>query len=155
MVTRKSIKKVSGAPPKYHSDEDVHVIGKELLDWLEDESHEVWHLSEWYYGVKKMLEPEWRTLRQRTDFLPYYESAIKRMGVRMIKNSEMPTAYGSRFLNIYFSEVREMEKAVAFEKIDHEAEMKAKADINKQVAPNEDKLERLITSLDALKKEKE
>ena len=71
------------------------------------------------------------------------------------KNEKLSTAYGSRFLGVYSKDLRQHEKDIAFEKIDHEAEVKAKADIIKQTAPNDDKLDKLINSLESLKKEKE
>ena len=147
-------KKPAGAPPKYHTDEQVHQLGKELLEWLKDSNNDVWHLSDWYYGVKEMLYPEWEALRHRVEFLQYYKSAVQLMGTLMMKNTKMPTAYGSRFLNIYFAEVREIERQIAFEKIDHEAEVKAQAEANKGVSPNDKSLDALIHAVKALSGDK-
>ena len=144
-----SYKKVSGRPSIYYSDEEVHELGKELLEWLEQTNENVWHLSDWYYGVKKMLHPEWETLRQRKDFLRYYKIALERMGTFMMKNQKMPTAYGSRFLSLYFAEVRQHEKEISLEKIDHEYALKDAIETKKSASPNDAKLDELIQTLKA------
>ncbi len=148
---KKPTKSPRGSKAKYAVDQDIHVLGKELLDWLDDQK-EFWHLSDWYYGVKKMLYTQWKSIIQRPEFLPYYKTAVKKMGTLMMKNKDMPTAYGSRFLAIYFEEVRELEKLVKFETIDHEAAVKADAESKKGVPPNDNSLDKLIDALKELKK---
>jgi len=140
------------------SDYEVIELGKELVKWVRDRyksSDLPFHLTEWYFIEKELSYEEWDGIRKRVHFLQYYNTALDMMALFTQKNEKLSTAYGSRFLGIYSKDLRQHEKDVSFEKIDHEAEVKAKADIGKQIAPNDDKLERLIISLDALKKDKE
>lgn len=149
--------KSKGAPPKHFSDEQVIEMGKDLIKWLikNETNDSIVHLSQWYVKEKDMDRDQFDALRHRVEFLHYYKKALDLMGNKILLNKELPTAYGSRYVASYHRDLRLHEKEIAFEKIDHEAEVKAKADIGKQVAPNDDKLERLITSLDSLKKDKE
>jgi len=144
-------------PSKKFSDPQVIQLGKDLLKWIKKnkDDHTIVHLSQWYVEEEDMSRTEFKTLLQRLHFQAYYEKALDLMGNKILINKELPTAYGSRFLSRYHQDLRKHEKEISFEKIDHEAKVKASAEINKQIAPNDDKLERLLDSLKVLAKDKE
>jgi len=122
-----------GRPPNPgFSDEEVIALGEELMRWCEEqdnnEKSDVVHLSEWYSEIKKIAPSQFESLRGRPCFVDYYERAIKWMGKRILKNTKMPSAYGSRFLGIYFREVKEHEMDTVEHKIDYEIKKKKEAD---------------------------
>lgn len=136
------------------SDEDVILLGEELFTWMkeiDEKKIKVVHLSEWYSYIKHIDPKEWDNLIKRACFLRYYNRAIRWMGNKMIKNKDFPQAYGSRFLGIYFKDVREHEKEISREKldlekekIDYEYEKKSQTDMRLQTPPSQD----IITSDD-------
>ncbi|HSX38122.1 MAG TPA: hypothetical protein VLE95_04745 [Chlamydiales bacterium] len=118
-----------GRPPNCgFSNHELLVLGEELLLWMEqtdENGTEVVHLSEWYSAIKHIPRSQWKSLIQRDCFLPYYEKAMDWLGVKLLKNKNLPVAYGSRFLGIYFREIREYEQTVMQEKIDYELAQKS------------------------------
>jgi len=116
------------------SDPEVIILGEELLKWCaeqdDNEDSNIVHLSEWYSEIKGIAPSQWESLAQRPCFLAYYEKAIKWMGKRILKNNQMASAYGSRFLGIYFREVREHEREIVEHKVDYE--IKKKQEIGKE-----------------------
>lgn len=117
-----------GSPPNEgFADEDLHTLGRELVDWCkqtDSDKREVVHLSEWYSEVKSICPSQWKSIIRRDSFRDYYEIAMHWMGKRILKNTKMPTAYGSRFLGIYFKEVSEHEREIVEHKIDYEIKKK-------------------------------
>ncbi len=117
-----------GRPPNCgYANDELLVLGDELLLWMQqidENGTEVVHLSEWYSASKHIPRSQWKSIIQRDCFLPYYEKALNWLGVKLLKNKNLPVAYGSRFLGIYFSEIREYERAVMKEKIDYELAQK-------------------------------
>lgn len=117
-----------GRPPNEgFSNEELVSLGEDLLAWMrnaDEEKAEIVHLSEWYSVLKGIRRSQWKSIIQRDCFLPYYERALDWLGVRLLKNKNLPIAYGHRFLAIYFSEIRDHERAVMREKIDYELTQK-------------------------------
>lgn len=113
-------------PPIYGTNEELEALGKEMLQWIEDkeDDEKIVHLSQFYIKVKDMCRSEWRSIRQRAAFLPYYEKALELLGCKMITNSKLPQSYGNRFLPVYFSDVRESEREIAKEKVQDEIDIK-------------------------------
>lgn len=115
-----------GRPPRVgFSNEEIIVLGKELLDWCKRcdvDKTEVVHLSEWYSEIKEISYSYWRELGQRIEFAPYYERAMLWMGKRILKNKKLAQSYGNRFLGIYFKEIREMEWENKKREIDYETD---------------------------------
>lgn len=139
-----------GRPPKVYSDAEVVHLGEELIAWMDfadAKKERIVHLSEWYRGVKKIPKSEWRALRQRLCFLPYYEQAMDWLLVKMLKNDKLQTAYGSRYLGIYDQDIREHEKEIAHDKIDYEISKKQELEKSKSQYPNDDKLDELIKAV--------
>lgn len=118
-----------GRPPNPgFSNEELLLLGEELILWMkviDAEEKEVVHLSEWYSQIKGISRAQWKSIVQRDCFLPYYERALSWMGVKLLKNKRLSVAYGSRFLGIYFREVKEYELEIVQHKIDYEYKQKS------------------------------
>ena len=131
-----------GRPPKY-SNEQVIQIGKDLLKWCDDQDKDpkskIVHLSEFYVKEKDICRSDWWHICERDCFRAYYEKASDWMGKRIIKSDYIPVAYGSRFLSMYFADLRMHEKDTLHEKIDAEVEAKARL-AEKQDVPSRDEL---------------
>ncbi len=143
-----------GRPPNPgYTNDEVIVLGEELITWMkkvDEEGFEVVHLSEWYSGVRGIPRTQWKSIIQRDCFLPYYERAIIWIGVKILKNKHLPTAYGSRFLGIYFSEVREYEREIAEHKIGYELEKKLELNRRHGAPPNDEVLANLLEGIKAM-----
>lgn len=119
-----------GRPPRYFTEEEVHELGRKLLAWMHDcdkKKEKIVHLSSWYYEHEELTPKEWGALQERPSFSDYYKRALTWVGVRLIK-SDIPAAYVSRFLGIYFKEVRDYERQAVEHKVDYELEKKARLD---------------------------
>lgn len=117
-----------GRPPKPgFSNEELIVLGEDLLKWMkEKEKEEVVHLSE-FYSEKKGISPSyWKdNIADRECFRSYYERALVWMGKKLLKNKKLSPTYGSRFIGIYFKEVKEHEFDEKKKIIDYELDQKA------------------------------
>ena len=120
-----------GRPPAHFTDDDAHILGKELLEWMIDEDNnkesDIVHLSEWYSEVKGIDPRHFEALCRRECFLGYYEKARKWMGKRLMKNKNLHSSYGNRFLAVYFKELKEHEIEMATIKANTEAQQKDEA----------------------------
>ena len=116
----------AGRPPKILSNEEIIELGEELLKWMEDnkKNKDIVHLSQFYSEYKGICRSDWRAIVQRLEFLTYYEKALEWMGTKTLTNDRVPSSYGNRFLNIYFKDVREMEREVNKEKVEDEVAIK-------------------------------
>ncbi len=139
-----------GRPPKTYSDEEVVDLGQEMIGWMktkDDAKEPVVHISQFYSALKKIPRSEWRALRQRLCFLPYYEQAMDWLLVRLLTNGEMDKSYGNRYLPIYDPDIRVLEREVMQEKIDYEINKKLDLEKSKWEHPNDDKLDELIKAV--------
>lgn len=106
-------------PAKKFTDEEVVRIGVDLVKWVKDNlgKEGIVHLSQFYVLIEDIDRDEWKNLCDRVLFTPYYKKALDMMAVQTILNSDIPTAYGSRFLAIYSKELRDHEKEIQQEKL--------------------------------------
>ena len=145
-----------GRPPNPgYSDAEVIQLGEEMLQWIRDCDNnpkcDVVHLSEFYSEIKGIAYSQWKSLiNDRSCFLPYYEKAKEWMGKRILKNTNLPTAYGSRFLNIYFKEIRDTEREIMKEKVDYEISKKLEMEENRRLSPNDNLLSDLINHVKSI-----
>jgi len=116
-----------GRPLKEGSltDEELHKIGKELVDWVEDTEkrmkENVFHLSSFYQHLKGFSRTQWLLIIDRTIFKPYYEKALLACGRMLVLNKNIAQSYGNRFLPIYFAEIREYENELRKNKAEFSA----------------------------------
>jgi len=118
-----------GRPPKQFTQEDVIAIGERLLQWMKDcdadPNCDVVHLSEFYSEKEGIARTDWHDkICSKEYFHQYYDQARDWMLKRTMKNKNLPTAYGSRFLGLYSKQIREAEFELIKEKIDYEYEKK-------------------------------
>ena len=101
-----------GRPPNLFSGEQVNELGKDLLIWLENEGKDYFMFEYWYYNKHGMFRADWKALIQRTEFLPYYEVARKKMSHNMVQNKDVPQSYGNRYLGLYDDHIKEYEAEI-------------------------------------------
>lgn len=122
-----------GRPPKEgYSEQEVIALGEELLAWMRacdaNKDCDVVHLSEFYCEIKDIVPSYWdKCITKRACFSGYYEKALRWMGKRLLKNKNLPTSYGNRFLPIYYKEVHDIEFEQEKRKIDYMVEKKTNA----------------------------
>lgn len=144
-----------GRPPNPgFSDEELIILGEELLEWMEKVEKEdlrVVHLSQWYSETKAICPTQWDSICRRSCFISYYKRALIWMGKLTLLNKDLPTAYGSRFLGIYFKEVSDKEREVVEHKVDYEIKKKMEHEASRGSVPNDIGLTNLITGLHSIK----
>ena len=140
---------MAGRPPIHFTDEELHVLGEEMLLWMKEHKLDPLfvHLSNWYSEIKEIPRSSWHAIRQRNVFLQYYERAMEFMESKTMINEKLSTAYGSRYLGLYSKDLREHERELKFEVIDHEAQVKSDAANKNQTSPNDCLLSDLIKAV--------
>jgi len=127
-----------GRPPNPgYSDEEIIQIGKDMLEWIKtvDSSktkQRIVHLSQFYSELKGIPKTQWNHIVERFCFRCYYDQAKDWIGKKIMLDAQLPTAYGSRFLGIYFKEVTDHEEEVFKKKIDYEYDKKTACDYRNQ-----------------------
>jgi hypothetical protein len=93
-----------------------------MVDWVI--KNDPLHLSCWYCIEKGYTEKEWDTMHVCPEFFPYYEQALKIIGVKYLdKRSNVRDSIAHRWHRVYFGDLRKTED----EKIKIDAEIRAKA----------------------------
>lgn len=109
------------------SDDEMENLGQEMLDWIIARP-ETLHLSQWYTIEKMFTYNEWKTFLQCKKFLPYYEKALKLVGLNYLnKDSKVRDGISQRWQRVYFKDLRESEDQDAEE----EAERKKSIESSK------------------------
>jgi hypothetical protein len=104
------------------SDEEMVALGKEMVAYVNKHKKTMLHLSEWYTIEMGLTYNEWKTFIQIKSFLPYYEQALKLVGMKYLdKNSNVRDGISNRWQRVYFGDLRESED------VDAEAEAARKA----------------------------
>lgn len=101
---------ITGSPRTVSFPPDQMIkLGEEMLSWLE--SHpETLHLSQWYTIEKRFIYNEWKTFIQRPEFIPYYEIALKMVGMKYLdKTSNVREGVSQRWQRAYFKDLKELE----------------------------------------------
>jgi len=127
--TKKYIKSFNDEPKKEWTAQDLVELGNRLLKWIDeceaDPKCDVVHLSEFYAEKERIPRTIWeQNILRRPTFLPYYDLARDWILKRTMKNKDLATAYGSRFLGVYSTQLRDHELQIAKEKIDYEVQKK-------------------------------
>lgn len=91
------------------SPDEMIALGQEMLDWLKKHP-ETLHLSEWYTIEKMFTYNQWKTFIQRIEFIPYYEVALKLVGIKYLnKDSNVREGISQRWQRAYFKDLKEIE----------------------------------------------
>lgn len=92
------------------SDEQMIKLGKEMVAYVKANQKTILHLSEWYTIEKGFIYKEWKTFIQKDVFLPYYEQALRIIGLKYVsKNSNVRDKISDRWQRVYFGDLRESE----------------------------------------------
>ena len=85
-------------------------LGKEMVEWVR--KNEPTHLSEWYSIEKMITWKTWLTMRDRPEFIPYYEVALNMVATNA-RNGKLHPSIANRFLSLYHRDLKaeEVEKA--------------------------------------------
>lgn len=92
------------------SEKEMIELGKEMVAYVKENQKTILHLSEWYTIEKGFIYNEWKTFIQRLEFIPYYEQALKIVGLKYVsKNSNVRDSISQRWQRIYFRDLKEGE----------------------------------------------
>lgn len=90
------------------SREEMIALGKEMIDFVI--RNEPVHLSEFYCINKGFTDKEWDTMHVAPEFFPYYEKALKLVGLKYLKkDSEVEPSLKHRWQRIYFKDLKQLE----------------------------------------------
>lgn len=96
------------------SPEQMIELGKEMVAYVKAHRKTILHLCEWYTIEKGFTYNEWKNFIQFEEFLPYYEQALKIVGLKYVdKTSNVRESISQRWQRIYFGDLREGEDADA------------------------------------------
>ena len=88
------------------SPKEMEALGKEMLEWIT--INQPIHLSQWYTIHKHFTYNEWKSFLQLKEFLPYYEVALKMVGMKYLDGT-VDKSISQRFLRVYFKDLKEEE----------------------------------------------
>lgn len=92
-------------PPK-----EMIKLGEEMLEYVTKNQKKMLHLSQWYCIEKMFTEKQWETFIDREEFIPYYEKALKLVGVNYLdKNSNVRDGISQRWQRVYFKDLKKAE----------------------------------------------
>lgn len=126
-MVRAGAPRVVSRPP-----DEMIKLGKEMVEWVI--KNDPLHLSQWYTIHKEFMYHEWRTFIKCPEFLPYYEKALKLVGIKYLNGEDKRIKEGisQRWQRTYFGDLVEREDEDFQKDIDRkkqliEFEMKLKA----------------------------
>ena len=101
----------AGRPRTVSFDEKTMIaMGKEMVDFVERNKKTILHLSEWYTIEKGFTYNQWKTFLQKQEFIPYYEKALRMIGLKYVdKKSNVRDSISHRWQRLYFGDLREIE----------------------------------------------
>lgn len=90
--------------------DEMIALGEEMVAFVKKNKKTILHLSEWYTIEKGFIYREWKTFIQKEEFLPYYEQALKIIGLKYVdKSSNVRDGISNRWQRVYFDDLREKE----------------------------------------------
>lgn len=92
------------------SEKDMIELGKEMVSYVKKNKKTILHLCEWYTIEKGYTYKEWKTFIQKVEFIPYYEQALRIVGLKYVdKTSNVRDSISQRWQRIYFGDLKEGE----------------------------------------------
>jgi hypothetical protein len=92
------------------SEKEMIAMGEEMIAYVNKHKKTILHLCEWYTIEKGFTYNEWKNFIQKAEFFPYYEKALKIVGLKYVeKNSNVRDNISPRWQRIYFGDLREGE----------------------------------------------
>jgi hypothetical protein len=130
------------------SDEEMINLGKEMVSYVTKNKKTILHLCEWYTIEKGFTYNEWKTFIQRPEFVPYYEQALKIVGMKYVdKNSNVRDGISQRWQRVYFGDLKESEDA----DMDAEAARRASA-LKSETKAIEEEKQKVLESINRNRK---
>lgn len=88
--------------------DDMISLGEEMIKWVKD--NDPVHLSQFYTIHKGYTYKQWKTFIQKPEFIPYYEKALKMVGIKyLVKDSKIISGIAERWQRVYFGDLKEEE----------------------------------------------
>jgi hypothetical protein len=92
------------------SPQEMMELGQEMVDYVKKNKKTILHLSEWYTIEKGFTYNEWKNFIQKAEFFPYYEQALKIVGLKYVdKYSNVRDGISQRWQRVYFPDLKECE----------------------------------------------
>jgi hypothetical protein len=107
---------MAGGRPRTVSfpENEMIVLGEQMVEFVKENKKTILHLCEWYTIEKGFTYNQWKTFIQREEFIPYYEQALKIVGLKYVdKNSNVRDGISQRWQRIYFGDLKEQEDSDA------------------------------------------
>jgi len=135
---------VTGRPrtTSFSPDEMIQ-LGKEMVHYVTKYKKSILHLCEWYTIEKGFTYREWKTFIQKDEFLPYYEQALKIVGLKYVdKNSNVRDGISQRWQRVYFPDLKESEDRDA-----HEAEIRKASALKNEAKAIEQERQKVLQEI--------
>ena len=103
---------MGGGRPRQFSfpPEQMIELGKEMVAYVKQNKNTILHLCEWYTIEKGFTYNEWKNFIQKEEFFPYYEQALKIVGLKYVdKTSNVREGISQRWQRVYFGDLKEQE----------------------------------------------
>jgi hypothetical protein len=92
------------------SEKEMIELGEEMIAYVKKNKKTILHLCEWYTIEKGFTYNEWKNFIQKAEFFPYYEQALKIVGLKYVdKNSNVRDGISQRWQRVYFGDLKESE----------------------------------------------
>jgi hypothetical protein len=92
------------------SEKEMIALGEEMVAYVKKNKKNILHLCEWYTIEKGYTYNEWKNFIQKAEFFPYYEQALKIVGLKYVdKNSNVRDGISQRWQRVYFGDLKEEE----------------------------------------------
>jgi hypothetical protein len=129
-------------PPK----EKCVELGKDLVQWATEETSEIRTSFSFWYALKHdIIYTEWKLLKQKEEFRPYYEKARAALASKLHKN-QLEKGLAHRYIRMYDQELSDLEDS------DKQFESNLKKDEVKQASTEDTtRLNALMDQLSSLR----
>jgi hypothetical protein len=88
---------------------ELILLGEEMITYLEDHP-ETLHISEFYSIEKMIVYSDWKSIIQKSEFIPYYQKALHLIGKKYLdKTSNVRDSISHRWQRVYFKDLKEEE----------------------------------------------
>lgn len=91
------------------SKEECIELGKDLVQWATEETNEIRTSFSFWYALKhSIILKEWKLLKQKDEFRPYYEKARAALASKLHKQ-QLEKGLAHRYIRMYDQEMAEAE----------------------------------------------
>lgn len=125
-------------------DEELHKLGKELVEWATAKDPKRLHITQWHLLEKGISGDVWLKWLEKPVFRRYYEKALRALSIKYIDGTVNPSI-AQRFLRLYFKDLRDEENDT----------MKMKAELQKKVDDSKDSMNELADAIIKMSKKNE